>query len=192
MTGSKTKKKDSQNQKSRTDIIQTISQAQRKSIKSSRASSLAPTTASKTSSQASSRCATVEASNDDEGGSNGGTLDKDGDAIMELASDSHDKGEEDEESELRMSMLLLVSCITDYFEERLTKEWTAPIYAFFLPTPVIEYIKGRHCHAFRCAAKSCQHYVRRFLDTGDAKSTSNMWKHAKKCWSADVISDHHG
>jgi hypothetical protein len=29
--------------------------------------------------------------------------------------------------------------------------------------------------------------VRRFLDTGDAKSTSNMCKHAKKCWSADVV-----
>jgi hypothetical protein len=29
--------------------------------------------------------------------------------------------------------------------------------------------------------------VRRFLDTGDAKSMSNMCKHAKKCWSADVV-----
>jgi ribosome maturation protein Sdo1 len=29
--------------------------------------------------------------------------------------------------------------------------------------------------------------VRRFLDTGDAKSTSNMRKHAKKCWSANVV-----
>lgn len=29
--------------------------------------------------------------------------------------------------------------------------------------------------------------VRRFLDTGDAKSTSNMRKHAKKCWTAEVV-----
>jgi hypothetical protein len=29
--------------------------------------------------------------------------------------------------------------------------------------------------------------VRRFLDMGDAKSTSNMCKYAKQCWSADVV-----
>jgi hypothetical protein len=29
--------------------------------------------------------------------------------------------------------------------------------------------------------------VRRFLNTGDAKSTSNMWKHTKKCWTAEVV-----
>jgi hypothetical protein len=29
--------------------------------------------------------------------------------------------------------------------------------------------------------------VHRFLDKGDVKSTSNMWKHAKKCWGSDVI-----
>jgi hypothetical protein len=39
-------------------------------------------------------------------------------------------------------------------------------------------------------AKMCKHKtrgVRRFLDKGDAKSTSNMRKHAKKCWGEDVI-----
>lgn len=29
--------------------------------------------------------------------------------------------------------------------------------------------------------------VRRFLDTGDVKLTSNMWKHTKKCWTAEVV-----
>jgi hypothetical protein len=29
--------------------------------------------------------------------------------------------------------------------------------------------------------------VRRFLDTGDVKSMSNMRKHVKKCWSANVV-----
>jgi hypothetical protein len=29
--------------------------------------------------------------------------------------------------------------------------------------------------------------VRRFLDKGDAKSTSNMRKHTKKCWGPDII-----
>ena len=152
MTGTKTKK-DSKKQKTGTNAKQTISQAQKKNIKStqasttaasSRASTLAPSMASKTSSQAPSRHATVEVSDDDddEQGSNGGTLDKDGDVIMEPvlgSEDEDDLDEEDDESELRMSMLLLVSFVADYFEGRLTKEWTALIYAFFLPTPVIEY-----------------------------------------------------
>ena len=49
---------------------------------------------------------------------------------------------------------------------------------------------GRQCHVFMCAAKSCMHKlrgVRRFLDKGDAKSTSNMRKHAKRCWGPDII-----
>jgi hypothetical protein len=29
--------------------------------------------------------------------------------------------------------------------------------------------------------------VRRYLDTGDAKSTGNMHKHAKKCWGAETV-----
>jgi hypothetical protein len=41
-----------------------------------------------------------------------------------------------------------------------------------------------------CTAKSCRHKsreVRRFLNTGDAKLTGNMHKHAKRCWSAEVV-----
>ena len=44
---------------------------------------------------------------------------------------------------------------------------------------------------FECAAGTCQgrtgRDVHRFLDTGDAKSTGNMQKHAKICWSAETI-----
>ena len=29
--------------------------------------------------------------------------------------------------------------------------------------------------------------MRRFLDKGDAKSTGNMRKHARKCWGNDVV-----
>lgn len=29
--------------------------------------------------------------------------------------------------------------------------------------------------------------VRRYLDTGDAKSTSNLRKHAKVCWGDDAV-----
>jgi hypothetical protein len=66
----------------------------------------------------------------------------------------------------------------------------APIYAFFDPTPMIGYEDGRRFHTFRCAARECKQKirgVRRFLDKGDAKSTSNMRKHAKKCWGDEIV-----
>lgn len=67
-------------------------------------------------------------------------------------------------------------------------EWTAPIYAFFRPVPIVEYVDGRRCHTFLCAAINCKSRgVRRFLDKGDANSTSNMRKHAKRCWGVEVI-----
>ncbi|KAG2738500.1 hypothetical protein P692DRAFT_201873927 [Suillus brevipes Sb2] len=36
--------------------------------------------------------------------------------------------------------------------KRLMKDWGSPIYAFFEPTPRIEYHDSRHCHVFKCAA----------------------------------------
>jgi hypothetical protein len=56
--------------------------------------------------------------------------------------------------------------------------------------PLIDYVEGRRCHAFQCLAKICKQKsrsVRRYLDTGDAKSTSNLRKHAKKCWGDAVV-----
>jgi hypothetical protein len=61
---------------------------------------------------------------------------------------------------------------------------------FFAPTPLIEYVEGRHCHTFQCLAKNCKQKSRsvwRYLDTGDAKSTGNLRKHAKKCWGDNVV-----
>ncbi|KAG1876579.1 hypothetical protein DFJ58DRAFT_649726, partial [Suillus subalutaceus] len=55
--------------------------------------------------------------------------------------------------------------------EKLMKDWVSPIYAFFHPTPAIEYHEQCHCHVFKCAAHGCNH-----------KSTSNMRKHVKSCW----------
>jgi hypothetical protein len=57
----------------------------------------------------------------------------------------------------------------------------------------MEVIHGRHCHEFICAAPHCKgkgakaRNVRRFLDTSDAKSTSNLRKHTKLCWGADLV-----
>jgi hypothetical protein len=77
--------------------------------------------------------------------------------------------------------------------ERLQKDWTAPIYAFFKPTPTIECIDGRRVHVFECIAETCKargkkaRQVNRYLDKADARSTSNLRKHAKVCWGTEVV-----
>ena len=63
------------------------------------------------------------------------------------------------------------------------------MYAFFEPTPEIEYIDKQKSHLFKCLAKGCNKTVRRFLDKADAKSTGNLWKHVKLCWGAEVIAE---
>jgi hypothetical protein len=76
---------------------------------------------------------------------------------------------------------------------RLSKEWNAPIYAFFKPMPVVEYIEERRAHVFECGAKNCKgrgrfgRFVRRYLDTTDAKSTGNLRRHAKGCWGGETV-----
>jgi hypothetical protein len=69
----------------------------------------------------------------------------------------------------------------------LPKKWTSPIYAFFKPTLDIEYVNGRRCHVFHCAATSCKQRVRRFLDKKDSGSTSNLRKHTESCWGATSV-----
>ncbi|KAI0359343.1 hypothetical protein OH77DRAFT_1372462, partial [Trametes cingulata] len=73
--------------------------------------------------------------------------------------------------------------------ERLRAEWTSPVYAFYHPEPEIEYVKGRRSHVFRCLAKGCKHRCRRFLDKGDASSTSNLRRHVRKCWGAESLKE---
>ena len=76
--------------------------------------------------------------------------------------------------------------------ERLSNDWNSPVYVFFKPTPSIEYIKDRRVHVFECRAKHCKgkvngRMVRRYLDTSDAKSTSNLRKHARLCWGVETV-----
>jgi hypothetical protein len=78
--------------------------------------------------------------------------------------------------------------VTDRFvSAKLTKEWTSPVYAFFQPTPNIGYEDGRRYHSFKCAGKSCTKTICRYLDKKDAKSTSNLRKHAKSCWGEAAV-----
>ena len=76
--------------------------------------------------------------------------------------------------------------------EKLSKDWVSPIYVFFKPTPAIEYINDHRVHVFECTAPNCKgkangRKVRRYLDTTDAKSTSNLRKHAKICWGEEPV-----
>ena len=75
--------------------------------------------------------------------------------------------------------------------ERLSKDWTSPIYVFFRKEPRVEYVKGRRVHVFECATGKCRgknrRDVHRFLDTGDAKSISGLRRHAKNCWGTDAV-----
>jgi hypothetical protein len=74
--------------------------------------------------------------------------------------------------------------------DRLSKDWDAPVYAFFKPTPTVEYVNGRKAHVFECTAQRCHcrsRFVRRFLDKSDAKSTSNLRRHAKLCWGEETV-----
>ena len=72
--------------------------------------------------------------------------------------------------------------MTESRSARLSKDWNAPVYAFYQPVPEIGYEDGRRYHSFRCAARSCKQRIRRYLDKKDGKSTRNLRKHAKSCW----------
>jgi hypothetical protein len=127
----------------------------------------------------------TEERDEDASSHRGSVINVDGDTVIEAI-------EETDEEELGKHLMgseqptMLISDMA----ERLGKEWNRPVYAFFDAIPEIEYVDNRRCHAFRYGAKVCKNktrYVRRFLDKKDAKSTSNMRKHAKNCWGPDVI-----
>ncbi|KAL1657498.1 hypothetical protein GGF50DRAFT_68795, partial [Schizophyllum commune] len=80
---------------------------------------------------------------------------------------------------------------------RMMKNWTSPIYAFFHAVPEIESVdkdgRVRLAHTFTCYNKGCSKRIRRYLDTGDKVSTSNMTRHAITCWgkrAVDVAQSH--
>ena len=124
-----------------------------------------------------------------------------GDTKVYEVSDSEDDDVADvmevpaESAEAQLSMYvknmyekLLTSLV---LAERLGKDWISPIYVFFNRVPRIEHIDGRHVHVFMCAASHCKgrnsRDVRRFLDTGNAKSTSGLHRHAKMCWGDEAV-----
>jgi hypothetical protein len=91
-----------------------------------------------------------------------------------------------------LSSRSILKKIVNSILELLSKDWNSPIYVFFKPTPSIEYIKEHRVHVFECNIKHCKgkgngRMVHHYLDTTDAKLTSNLRKHAKICWEEDVV-----
>lgn len=110
------------------------------------------------------------------------------------AGEDANMSEPEETAEMELSKLCTqhTTIFAHIIAERLLEDWVSPIYIFFKPTPAIEYIKERRVHVFQCDAKYCKgrgngRHVRRYLDTGDAKSTSNLRKHAKICWGEEAV-----
>ena len=73
------------------------------------------------------------------------------------------------------------------YQACLSKDWMAPVYAFFEPTPEIGYVDKHRSHLFKCSAKGCNKRIGRFLDKADARSTSNLCKHVKSCWGEEIF-----
>ena len=67
------------------------------------------------------------------------------------------------------------------------KDWVSPIYSFFDPTPTIVKEGGRRAQVFKCSRRGCKTVVRRYLDTKDACSSSNLRKHVRTCWGDEVL-----
>lgn len=68
--------------------------------------------------------------------------------------------------------------------------WTSVIYEFFKDDVKIMSDNGRNYYFFACAATHCKlpsHGVRRYLDSKDMTSTSNLRTHAERCWGKDIV-----
>ena len=106
--------------------------------------------------------------------------------------DKEDTEPEDDEAQLGKSYTIFQNIqLIPKITVRLMKRWVAPVYAFFRPTPAIVYVEGRTVHIFECAASHCKcktRFIRRYIDTGDISSTSNLRRHAIRCWGDEAVS----
>ncbi len=108
--------------------------------------------------------------------------------------DKENENEEPEDDEAELGKSNYPVCqniqLISYFIARLMKRWDAPVYAFFRPTPAIVYVEDCKVHVFECAASHCKcktQFIRRYIDTGDISSTSNLCRHAIRCWGDEAV-----
>ncbi|KAF8126012.1 hypothetical protein EV363DRAFT_1349519 [Boletus edulis] len=76
--------------------------------------------------------------------------------------------------------------------EALKKTWRSPIYTFFSDDVSVQYHNSRPCHFFPCAARKCKTAlggVRRYQDTKDKSSTTNLKHHAIGCFGKDAVTN---
>ena len=73
----------------------------------------------------------------------------------------------------------------------LKKHWRSPIYSFFkLDAVTVEHIDGWLVHFFPCSARKCKSStggVRRYQDSKDKSSTTNLKHHAVACWGKEAV-----
>ncbi|KAF8119640.1 hypothetical protein EV363DRAFT_1180715 [Boletus edulis] len=78
------------------------------------------------------------------------------------------------------------------FVEALKKTWRSPIYTFFSDVVSVQYHNSRPCHFFPRAARKCKTAlggVRRYQDTKDKSSTTNLKHHAIGCFGKDAVTN---
>lgn len=121
-------------------------------------------------------------------------IDVDDDKSSSDEDDSIERGKDKDDVTKRQNGKNIIHKIFAYsplFAEKLRRSWTSPIYGFFTPDPIFHEVDGRRCVEFVCGANTCKckagRWVRRFLDTKDKASTSNLRRHAKKCWGDDIV-----
>ncbi|KAG2042434.1 hypothetical protein BDR03DRAFT_943371, partial [Suillus americanus] len=75
--------------------------------------------------------------------------------------------------------------------ETLKKTWRSAVYTFFkLHAVAVQYHNGRLVHFFPCGAHKCKLSVggvRRFQDSKDKSSTTNLRHHANGCWGKEAV-----
>jgi hypothetical protein len=82
--------------------------------------------------------------------------------------------------------------LTPSIAETLKKTWRSPIYTFYSNDVVVQYHNGRPCHFFPCGAHKCKTAlggVRRYQDTKDKSSTTNLKHHAIGCFGEDAVNN---
>ncbi|KAL0959465.1 hypothetical protein HGRIS_011178 [Hohenbuehelia grisea] len=104
---------------------------------------------------------------------------------IDLTSDGHPEDNElDEEAAAKAEL------------ERVQPKWTSPAYSFFSPKVEIKYedtTQGRRYYQwFKCNARRCKDPsggLRRYINTSDKTVTSNLKRHAERCFGEDTVAE---
>ncbi|KAK6977237.1 ribonuclease H-like domain-containing protein [Favolaschia claudopus] len=105
------------------------------------------------------------------------------DADSDTSSGEVEVVSQEDQDKKDLGTLLLIPCALASAK----RAWTSTIYAFFDGEVGIEYRNGKTHHVFTCAARGCAHKIFRNQSTQDRNSTTNLRKHALKCWGEENV-----